>query len=119
PKSKIERLEVTSKLLQHLFHVLPACCSSFFHQTLNSFGCIRNRRQVFWHNSAFEQGSCIFGLPKENRKTTTIRFLIPETRTLFSKGFSSRSPMLRKIGFPAHSPGLSWQNHSSQQQLRL
>jgi hypothetical protein len=58
-KSEIERFEATPKLLEHLFHVHPARRSAFLHQTLNSFGSIRNRCQILWHNGVLEQGSGI------------------------------------------------------------
>src|SRR5258708_4343129 len=94
-KSEVERFEATPKLLEHLFHVHPARRSTFFHQALNSFGSIRNRRQILWHNSALEQGSGIFRSPKENRKATTIRFFIPGAGTL-SQARSRRRPAISR-----------------------
>src|SRR6516225_10787305 len=60
PKSEIKCLKPPPKSLQHLFHVRPARGSAFLHQTLNSLGGIRNRRQVLWHNSAFERAQALF-----------------------------------------------------------
>jgi hypothetical protein len=95
PKSKIKCLKPTPKTLQHLFHVRPARGSALLHQTLNSLGGIRNRRQVLWHNSAFERAQALFS---SQNKIARRQRLVSSSKTKPRRSrFAATLVMLRKI----------------------